>query len=83
MSINTIKANLTKEYSVLTEIHNGVEIELNAEEYDLRIQKWAENQYAKEQAELEAKAKKLTAESKLAALGLTADDLKALGLGGN
>ena len=28
-------------------------------------------------------AKKATAEAKLAALGLTADDLKALGLGGN
>lgn len=31
----------------------------------------------------EAKAKKEAAEAKLAALGLTSDDLKALGLGGN
>ena len=31
----------------------------------------------------EADAKKTAAEAKLAALGLTADDLKALGLGGN
>jgi hypothetical protein len=37
----------------------------------------------KEQQEAEAVAKKAAAEAKLAALGLTADDLKALGLGGN
>lgn len=35
---------------------------------------------AKAQAEAEAEAKKAAAEAKLAALGLTADDLKALGL---
>ena len=38
---------------------------------------------AKAQAEAEAAANKAAAEAKLAALGLTADDLKALGLGGN
>jgi hypothetical protein len=39
---------------------------------------------ATEQAEAEAKAaKRTTAEAKLAALGLTSDELKALGLGGN
>jgi hypothetical protein len=35
----------------------------------------------KAQSEAEAIAKKAAAEAKLAALGLTADDLKALGLG--
>ena len=35
------------------------------------------------QAELDKAAAKAAAEVKLAALGLTADDLKALGLGGN
>jgi len=35
------------------------------------------------QAELDKAAAKAAAEAKLAALGLTADDLKALGLGGN
>ena len=35
------------------------------------------------QAEATKAAKKAAAEAKLAALGLTADDLKALGLGGN
>jgi hypothetical protein len=37
-------------------------------------------QQAKAQAEAEAAAKKAAAEAKLAALGLTAEDLKALGL---
>jgi hypothetical protein len=35
------------------------------------------------EAQAEAAAKKATAETKLAALGLTSEDLKALGLGGN
>ena len=35
------------------------------------------------QADLDKAAKKAAAEAKLAALGLTSDDLKALGLGGN
>jgi hypothetical protein len=35
------------------------------------------------QQEAAAAAKKAAAEAKLAALGLTSDDLKALGLGGN
>ena len=38
---------------------------------------------AKAQAEADKAATKAAAEAKLAALGLTADDLKALGLGGN
>jgi hypothetical protein len=37
----------------------------------------------KAEQDAEAVAAKETAQSKLAALGLTADDLKALGLGGN
>jgi hypothetical protein len=37
----------------------------------------------KAEQDAEAAAKKAAAEAKLAALGLTADDLKALGLGGN
>ena len=37
----------------------------------------------KAEQEAQAAAKKAAAEAKLAALGLTADDLKALGLGGN
>jgi len=46
------------------------------------------SEMAKVQIDLEARevtaaAKKAAAEAKLAALGLTSDDLKALGLGGN
>jgi hypothetical protein len=37
----------------------------------------------KVEQDAQAQAKKAAAETKLAALGLTADDLKALGLGGN
>ena len=37
----------------------------------------------KAEQDAQAAAKKAAAEAKLAALGLTADDLKALGLGGN
>jgi len=47
----------------------------------------AENEIAETKAIAEAAAKaeadKVAAEAKLAALGLTADDLKALGLGSN
>jgi hypothetical protein len=55
------------------------ERELNKAEKDQ--QKIDEAQIAVEQAEAEAKAQaKATAEGKLAALGLTTDDLRALGL---
>ena len=60
--------------------------DLTASEYEAQITDWAKARLAKEAklAEaLAAKAAKTTAEAKLAALGLTADDLKALGLGGN
>lgn len=43
----------------------------------------ATKEQLKVQQEQEASAAKAAAEAKLAALGLTADDLKALGLGGN
>jgi len=60
--------------------------DITGEEYQATIQSWAEAAYAKELKAQEAEsqaAKKTAAEAKLAALGLTADDLKALGLGGN
>jgi len=41
------------------------------------------DEVARKGAIVEAAAKKAAAEAKLTALGLTADDLKALGLGGN
>jgi len=56
--------------------------EMNAEE----LAQWEIDkiQFAKKAAyEAQAEAAKAAAEAKLAALGLTADDLKALGLGNN
>jgi hypothetical protein len=46
--------------------------------------KWQKEQEAiRKQAEADTATALATAKAKLAALGLTADDLKALGLGGN
>ena len=56
--------------------HSG-EPAITKEEFEAGFQQLAEHR-AKEEAE--AKAAKAAAEAKLAALGLTADDLKALGL---
>ena len=54
--------------------------QLTAEEYEAQIAVWADARLAKEAAKAEAEAAKAAAQAKLAALGLTADDLKALGL---
>ena len=54
--------------------------DLNTKDYEATIEQWADNLLAKQTAEVEAKAAKSAAEAKLAALGLTTDDLKALGL---
>ena len=54
--------------------------DLSAEEYEATITMWADNELDQEAKSAKAKADKASAESKLAALGLTADDLKALGL---
>lgn len=71
----------------IIKIHNietGEEIirEMNAEELKQWDKYIAEAQAAKE-AEAAKAAEKAAATAKLAALGLTTDDLKALGLGGN
>jgi hypothetical protein len=57
--------------------------ELSNADYEATLESWADRQIAKESAEAEAETKRAAAETKLAALGLTTDDLKALGLGGN
>lgn len=62
----------------------GVEIVRDANEVELaQMQKDAQEAILLEKAFEDRKAAKAAAETKLAALGLTADDLKALGLGGN
>jgi regulator of protease activity HflC (stomatin/prohibitin superfamily) len=69
------------EYSAIT--GETVEVVLSDEEIAEILKEQAEAQAEKEakQAEAETKAQaKATAEGKLAALGLTTDDLRALGL---
>lgn len=54
--------------------------DLTSEQYAEQITEWATNRLAKLTAQAEAEAAKIAATAKLAALGLTPDDLKALGL---
>lgn len=65
-------------------IHNAETGEIIEREYnDEEMAQWEIEKAeadAKKQAELDKAAAKAAAEAKLAALGLTADDLKALGL---
>jgi hypothetical protein len=68
----------------IIKIHNAetgevVEREMNDEELE-KLDRVQEESEARLKAQTEAAAKKAAAEAKLAALGLNADDLKALGL---
>ena len=49
-------------------------------EYKAQIAIWADARLAKEIAKAEAEAAKIAAQEKLSVLGLTPEDLKALGL---
>jgi hypothetical protein len=84
MTKNEIIAELKLNYPTLKtgDDENGY-VELSAEEYEITMSDWADAKLKKledEQAEIEATAKRQAAEAKLAALGLNAEDLKALGL---
>ena len=57
--------------------------QLSAKDYEAKISEWADNELAAEVELVKAEADKAAAQAKLAALGLTTDDLKALGLGTN
>ena len=65
-------------------IHNAATGEITVRELDaqekIQFEKDQITGLAQEQAAAQAAAKRAVAEAKLAALGLTADDLKALGL---
>jgi hypothetical protein len=54
--------------------------ELNKAEYEATIKQWADNVIAQQQLETQKQAAREALEAKLEALGLTTDDLKALGL---
>ena len=79
-----IIADFKKEYPT---IRSGSDelgyTDLSPEEYEATINSWADNVIKKAQAVADKEAAKAAAEAKLTALGLTADDLKALGLGNN
>ena len=70
---------IEKEFNVLTGQETITEREETPQEIAERQAAEAEAE-ARAQAEAEAQAKRATAEAKLAALGLTTDDLKALGI---
>ena len=65
-----------------TETGEIIERPMTAEELE-SWQKLQQRAILDAQAKVDAEAKKAAAEAKLETLGLTTDDLKALGLGGN
>jgi hypothetical protein len=73
-------AQFKVDYPTLTKGVNDEVVILETAEYEATIEQWADNQIAKEEAEKAALAAKESAQAKLAAIGLTADDLKALSL---
>lgn len=55
-------------------------VDLTETEYEATIAEWADNLLEAETVAAEVSAAKTAAEAKLAAIGLTPEDLKALGL---
>jgi hypothetical protein len=80
MTLNNKIEELKKAYPTLTKGVNDETMEMNAEEYEATISQWAQNLLDQEVKEAQDLAAKEAAQAKLTALGLTADDLKALGL---
>ena len=81
MTKNEMIEQLKAEYPTLrTGDEKSGYTDLSADDYEATIAQWAENLLAIEAETLAAENAKKAAEAKLAALGLTPDDLKALGL---
>jgi hypothetical protein len=75
---------MTRPQVKIVDIATGEEIVRDATDAEIaQMELDAADALKRKQAQAEAEAKKQAAETKLAALGLTSDDLKALGLGGN
>ncbi len=76
-----IIAELQNEYPTL-KVGNDDDgyTDLSASEYKATIEAWADNLIAEQKAETEKQEARQAVEAKLSALGLTANDLKALGL---
>jgi hypothetical protein len=84
MNKKELVAKFKSEYPTLKRgsDENGYE-EISVTEYEEIISQWADNELQKLTVEAEAEAKavaKGAAQAKLAALGLTVEDLQALGL---
>ena len=76
-------AELKLKHPTISKGVNDEVLLLDANEYKDTIEKWAEVELAQEAEAAEAEAKataKAAAQAKLAALGLTVEDLQALGL---
>jgi hypothetical protein len=81
----TTKEELIAQYKAenptLTKRVNGEDVELNADEYEEMIISWADAKFAKDARLVEAEQLKLIKISAYQKLGLTEDEIKALGLG--
>jgi hypothetical protein len=79
-----IIANFKKEYPTLKSGSDETGYtDLSAQDYEATMSKWADNAIAEAELAEQQAAKetaKAEAQAKLAAIGLTTDDLKALGL---
>ena len=73
-------AQYKAQYPTLTYGVNNEVFEMSVKEYEQTIEKWANFELAKIQEEADKANAKASAEAKLGAIGLTADDLKAIGL---
>jgi hypothetical protein len=80
MTLDKKIAELKKAYPTLTKGVNDETIEMTVDEYEATISEWAQNLLDQENKKIADEAAKESAQAKLAALGLTTDDLKALGL---
>lgn len=80
-TLKEIRDILETEYPTLTESTNGEEKQLSAAARKAILDDWAANMYAKQaesQAALDKEAARTSALSKLAALGLTQEEVSAL-----
>ena len=83
MTKNELIAQFKADNQAITSTINGEAILLESADYDKTMNEWVAmrlDQMKIENEIAQAQAAKETAQSKLSALGLTTDDLKALGL---
>lgn len=81
MTKNQLIELCKKENPTITSTVNGESVELTGEDYEAAVEAWVEmklQQVAVEEAELAAASAKLSAQAKLADLGLTAEEISAL-----